>query len=238
MPLPQKPPLNGRIVAEFYLSSETVKRTTLRAYARPPKQQQARVLMYDPIRRILPEYFACGQQEDVLLRCEETLKRKHFDDAEFEERWRKSNRSALAHLRDLSLGGTFENVRSPKASITIGKFDVLSTVDFYGEVVPFATNGKPKSAAVIIYPSGIKKRTPEDRKRWAEIEGEVAFRAAGAGSITVDEVLYVDLPRNEHYRFKSPRTRIWSEIDATCERIFRDWRDLRLELNESEEGLA
>ena len=48
MPVLQKPPLNGRNLAEFYLSSETVKRTTLLAYAKPAKEQKARALMYDP----------------------------------------------------------------------------------------------------------------------------------------------------------------------------------------------
>ena len=229
MALPQKPPLNGRIIAEFYLSSETVKRTTLRAYARPPDEQKARVLLYDPIRRIVSEYFRRGRAEDVLLRCEGTLDRKHFDDASFEERWLKSNRAAVAHLRGIELPGSFEEVRPLKTSITIGQLDVFSTVDFYARFAPSATNAKRKAVAVIVSPSGIKKPKLEDRKRWAEIESEVGFRAAAANGIILDEVFYIDLPHDEHYRFKSPKARVWSEIDATCERIFRDWRDLRLE---------
>jgi hypothetical protein len=42
--------------------------------------------------------------------------------------------------------------------------------------------------------------------------------------------MYLDLGRGESQRFKQPKQRIWAEIEATCERIFRDWRDIRLEI--------
>jgi hypothetical protein len=238
MAVPQKPPLNGRNLAEFYLSSETAKRTALRAYARPPKEQQARILMYDPIRRIVAEYFAGGRPEAILTRCAETLDRKTFGDPTFDERYHKSNRTALAHLRALDLPGTFENVRARRASVTVAKLSVLSTADFYARYVPNAANGKSREVAVIVYPSGIKKRLPEQRKSWANIESEVAFRAAAANGIAVEEVFYVDLPRNELHRFKSPKSRLWEEIDATCERIYRDWRDIRLEIDRAGEEPA
>jgi hypothetical protein len=228
MPVPQKPPLNGRNLAEFYLSSETVKRTTLIAYARPVEEQQARILMYDPIRRIVHEYFASGRSSAVLGRCADTLARKQFDNPSFDEKWHKSNKSALAHLRNLSVPGTFCDTRVARLSIAADKVTVFSTVDFYGRFVPSAANSKERSVGVIVNPSGIKKRLPDQRKLWAQIESEVAFRAADAHGIVIEEVIYIDLMRSELQRFKGPRKRLWAEIVATCERIYRDWRDIRL----------
>ncbi len=54
------------------------------------------------------------------------------------------------------------------------------------------------------------------------------MRAAMENAVKIDEVFYIDLPRGEITRYKSPKQTIWAEIDATCERIFRDWRDIRL----------
>ena len=176
MPIRSTPPLNGRSLAEFYLSSETAKRRkALRAYARPPEEQQARILLYDPVRRAVPDYFADRRSEAVLERCTQTLERKQFDNPIFDAKYHKSNRTAIAHLRDLSLDGTFENVQSRRLSVRIGKINVLSTVDFYAHYTPTIQAAKPRDVAVVVYPSGIKKPRPEQRELWATIESEVAF---------------------------------------------------------------
>jgi len=185
--------------------------------------------MYDPIRRIVREYFADGRSSTVLDRCADTLARKQFDNPSFDEKWHKSNQSALAHLRNLSVPGTFHETRVARTSVAADKVTVISTVDFYGRFTPNAANGKERSVGVIVNPSGIKKRHPEQRTLWAQIEGEVAFRAAEAHGISIEEVIYIDLTRGELQRFKGPKKRLWSEIVATCQRIFRDWRDIRLE---------
>jgi hypothetical protein len=185
--------------------------------------------MYDPIRRIVAEYFATGRAEGVLTRCAQTFERKTFGDPDFAQRYVKSNRSALAHLRDLDIPGAFRNARSKRTSVVVGKLEILSTADFFAQYMRTAANGKERDVAVIVNPSGTKKRLPEQRKLWAGIESEVAFRAAAADGISVDEVIFVDLPRKEIHRFKGPKSRLWAEIDATCERIYRDWRDIRLE---------
>jgi hypothetical protein len=230
MPVPQKPPLNGRNLAEFYLSTETAKRTTLRAYARPPQDQEARIIMYDPIRRIVPEYFANNREAVTLTRCAETLALKRFRTEDFTERYHKTNRSALAHLRDFDIRGMFEMVSPARASITVGKLTVISTVDFYARYVPSASNSKPRQVGVIVNPAGIRKVKEDQRKMWALIEAEVAFRAAASKGIKIEGIMYLDLGRGDLHRFKQPRQRIWAEIDATCDRIFRDWREIRLEM--------
>jgi hypothetical protein len=51
MSIPPAPLLNGRRIAEFYCATEVAKRTVLRAYAKPPEEQEARVILYDPIRK-------------------------------------------------------------------------------------------------------------------------------------------------------------------------------------------
>lgn len=237
MAVPQKPSLNGRIIAEFYLSSEIVKRSTLRAYAKPPDDQKARILMYDPIRRIIPEYLAGTRDDAVLERCRLTLQNRHFDNPRFGQQFVKSNSAALAHLRDIDLAGRFENVTARRGAVTVGKLNVLSTADFYARYIPEGRS-KEKTCCVIVYPAGIKKRAPVDQHLWAAIESEVAFRAANANGIDIEEVLYIDLPRQNIHRFKSPKARLWAEIDATCERIYRDWRDIRLEMGTAEEGSA
>ncbi|MGA8533207.1 MAG: hypothetical protein WB615_03745 [Candidatus Tumulicola sp.] len=191
--------------------------------------------MYDPIRRIVPEYFGSSRAGVILERCAHTLDQKQFEDPTFDEMYRKSNRSALVHLSDLVMPGAFEDLRTLRASVAIGKFVVRSTVDFYAQFVPDAANGKKRSVGVIVYPSGIRKRLPEQRRVWAKIESEVAFRAAASNGIDVEEIMYVDLPRIELYRFKGPSKRLWPEIDATCHRIYRDWRDIRLLMDGSGE---
>lgn len=235
MTLPQKPHLNGRNLAEFYLSTETAKRSTLRAYAKPPEEQEARIIMYDPIRRIIVEYFSHERDVTVLDRCAETLAQRRFKTVDFTERYHKTNRSALAHLRDFDIKGTFEKVQTARASIPVGKLTVISTVDFYARYVPSAANSKSRAVGVIVNPAGIRKSKEEQRTMWALIEAEVGFHAAAKRGATLATVLYLDLGRGQLYRFKQPRRRIWSEIEATCERIFRDWREIRLEMQVGEE---
>ncbi|MBV8299022.1 MAG: hypothetical protein JO083_05720 [Candidatus Eremiobacteraeota bacterium] len=238
MPVPQHPPLNGRNIAEFYVASETAKRSTLRDYAKPPELQQARIIMYDPVRRILAEYFGGGREAAVLDRTVSLVEQPRFESAAYYETWRKSNRAALEHLRDLELGGVFEDVRTVKTTIAVGALMVNSTTDFYATFIPRAPNAKRRCVAVIINPSGIKTSNLEKRKTWVDIEAEVARRAATESGIEIDEVIYVDLPRQDIYRLRGPKARVWAEIDATCERIFRDWRDIRLERRRDEPGTA
>ena len=90
---------------------------------------------------------------------------------------------------------------------------------------------------MIVNPSGIKLASEEKRDVWKSIECEVAYRAALATNLELDEVVYVDLPKDVVTWHKVPKKRVWAEIDATCERIFRDWRDIRLERDE-EQGTA
>jgi len=238
MPVPQRPPLNGRNLAEFYVASETAKRSTLRDYAKPPEQQQARVIMYDPVRRIVAEYLGGGREDSVLDRAESLVEQPRFESETYYETWRKSNRAALAHLRKLDLYGTFEDARAEKATITVGDLTINSTTDFYATFIPRVANAKRRAVAVIVNPSGIKTKNPEKRKTWIDIEAEVARRAAVERGIEIDEVMYVDLPRHDVQKLRGPKARVWAEIDATCERIFRDWRDIRLERRRDEPGSA
>jgi hypothetical protein len=238
MPSPAVPPLNGRNVAEFYTASEATKRTKLRAYAKPPAEQAARVIMYDLLRRSLPEYFGKGRDEDVLTRLGMMLGKRQFSNAEYDATWHKSNRAAVQHLRELDLQGRFEDVRTRRGHVEVRRLRVYSTVDFYATFVPISIRAKPRSVAVIINPSGIKAATAEKRKTWATIEAEIAWRAAQEYGFEIDEVMYVDLPKQEIYRHKGPKVRIWDEIDATCERIVRDWREIRLEQGGEEEETA
>lgn len=231
------PPLNGRNLAEFYVATEAAKRTTLREYAKTPEEQQARIIMYNSIRRIVPEYFKDGRPEDLLVQTERFLADKSFASAEFSETWHKSNRAALANLRGLQIKGQFCEVHTQKTAITANKIRILSTADFYATYVPLSHNSKAKQVAVILNPSGVKK--PQDkRKTWVAIESEVAIRAASHHGIVVEEVLYIDLPKGEISRHAGPKKTVWAEIDATCERIFRDWREIRVEMWQGEAGTA
>lgn len=237
MSAPAAPPLNGRNVAEFYTASEATKRTKLRAYAKPPEEQAARVIMYDLVRRSLPEYFGNGRSEETLDRLGVMLKKRQFSNAEFDATWHKSNRAALQHLRELNLGGRFEDVRARRSQLDVRRLRVYSTVDFYATFIPDSRRAKTRAVAVIINPSGIKG-AEEKRKLWAAIESEIAWRCADEHGIEIDEVMYVDLPKQVIYRHKGPKIRLWDEVDATCERIARDWREIRLEQFRDEEESA
>ncbi|HZO93115.1 MAG TPA: hypothetical protein VFB22_05050 [Candidatus Baltobacteraceae bacterium] len=190
------------------------------------------------MRRILAEYFGGGREDAVLARTASLIEQPRFESASYYETWRKSNRAALAHLRELDLAGTFEDVRTVKAAIAVGDLTVNATTDFYATFVPRSANAKRKRAAVIINPSGIKTSSAEKRKVWVDIEAEAARRAASENGVEIDEVIYVDLPRRDVHRLRGPKARVWAEIDATCERIFRDWRDIRLERRRDEPGSA
>jgi hypothetical protein len=103
--------------------------------------------------------------------------------------------------------------------------------------VPKAANGKPHRVAVIVNPSKIKGGE-EKRKMFMKIESEVAFQAALAGGMKIDEVFYLDLQRRDVYRHEGPKKTIKAEIDAACYRLFRDWRDIRLETTRGDQGIA
>jgi hypothetical protein len=234
MPVPQAPPLNGRAIAEFYTASEVSKLTTLRAYAKPPDEPQPRIIMYDPVRKILREYFGSGRDGTVLDRVAAQLSARGFKTREFTDKWYKSNSSALRALRDLDLGGEMHDVRSPRAAVTVGALRVISSVDFYATFVPRL--GKTRRVGVVINPSGIRKASAEVRRTWISIESEVAWRAAQAAGIEIDEIMYIDLPKSDVQRYKGPKVRIWDEVGATCKRIVRDWREIRLEQDRPEHG--
>ena len=216
MSVPEAPPLNGRRIAEFYTASEVAKRSVLRAYALPAEEQEARIILYDPVRKILPEYFDSGRDTAILDRVGAQLGERSFRTREFTEKWYKSNSSALRALQDLDLAGELIEVDSSRASVKVGRLRLVSTVDFYATFVPRL--GKRRRVGVIIHPSGVAK-PPEARRTWINVESEVAWRAAVAQGIEIDEIMYIDLPKQEIRRYKGPRVRIWDEIGATCERI-------------------
>lgn len=118
------------------------------------------------------------------------------------------NRNALVHLRDFPIPGTFHDTHAARASVTADKLSIISTVDSYGRFLPGAANSKERDVAVIVNPSGIKKLLPEQRKLWAQIEGEVAFQAALAYSASLDEVIYIDLARSELHRLRGAKKRL------------------------------
>lgn len=193
--------------------------------------------MYDSVRRIVPEYFSRGRSEEVLERAERVVADKHFANEDFNETWHKSNRVALQNLRALKVPGEFQNVHVKRTFVIVGRVRVLSTVDFFASYVPKSANGRKKQVGVIVNPSGIK-RSVDKRKNWIAIESEVAVRAAAEHGVEIDEVWYVDLAKNEIIKHTGPKKTVGAEIDATCERIYRDWRDLRLEASQREVGRA
>ena len=87
----------------------------------------------------------------------------------------------------------------------------------------------------IVPPSGIPK-SPDVRARWLNMESAVAWWAAREQGIEIDEIMDIDIPMREVVRYKGQRVRISEEIGATCERILRDWRDVRLEQDPRERG--
>lgn len=231
MTVPQLPPLNGRILAEFYTASEVARRSTLRRYAKPPDEQRAREHMYDPVRRVVAEYFGKGRDGRVLERISATMEGRRFGNATYDETWHKSNRVALKGLESLTLPGTFSDVRSHnrRHSVQVGPLQVRSTVDFYAVYKPLARNGKAKSVGVIVNPAGVQKSSAEKRRAWINIECEVATRVAMALGIEINEIMYVELSKGLITRYTGPKKSIWAESEATCELIFRDWKSIRLD---------
>lgn len=229
MPLPILPPLNARTIAEFATSRPSKQRTTLRRYARPPQQQKAPIVMYDPVRKVLPEYFRGGRDIAVLERVVRLLDEPSAADPGFIERRRKSNRSAIAHLAHLQFDGEFSDVEAKRLVIDIQKVRVKSTADFYATLRPHNKRMKARHIALIVNPSGILRKEEADIKKWWEIESEIAFRAAKANDTTLNEIIYVDLVRERIHRYPKPGERLWADIDATCERIVREWREIRIE---------
>jgi hypothetical protein len=235
MAVPTAPPLNGRRIAEFYVASEVAKKSVLRAYAKPPEEQEARIILYDPVRKVIPEYFRSGRESAVLDRVTKQLETRQFNDRDFTDMWYKSNSSAVAALRDLDLRGTFEDIVSARPSVTAAGLRIISTADFYATFVPKL--GKTRRVGVIVNPSGVTVRN-EKRTIWINIESEIALRAAASERIEVEEAMYVDLRKGDVTRYSGPKKRIWDEIHATSERIVRDWRDIRIEQHAQDEGTA
>ena len=231
MSVPVAPPLNGRRVAEFYVASEVSRRSVLREYAKPREEQEARIIIYDPVRRILPSYFQSGRDPSVLTHLEEQLRAREFKSRDFSETWYKANSSAIAALRDIDLGGTFDAVESRRASVYAGGLRIISTVDVYATFKP--KRGKRVRVGLIVNPVAPKMR-PEKRDLARSIECEIAVRAAASCSIPMDRVLYVDLPKGTVTGYTGPKGRIWDEIGATCELIVRDWRDIRISMSREE----
>jgi hypothetical protein len=229
MHVPSLPPLNARTVAEFFTSGPSRQRTTLRRYARPPEQQKAPIVMYDPVRKVLPEYFRTKRDATVLQRVVRLLDAPSDADPGFIEKRRKSNRNAIAHLEQLQFDGEFADVKSRRIDIAVQKVRVKSTVDFYATFIPASRRKKPRHVGVIVNPSGIPRKDEADIKKWWEIECEIAFRAAKVEGITLNGILYVDLGHEKIHEYLKPSERLWADIDATCERIVREWKEIRIE---------
>lgn len=229
MSVPRFPPLNARRIAEFATSRPSTQRSTLRRYSRPPEQQKAPIVLYDPVRKVLPEYFRAGRDAAVLRRVVSLLEAPSDADPTFVENRRKSNRSAIAHLEQMEFDGAFLDVASKRLDIMIQNVRVKSTVDFYATFRPKNKRMKARKVGVIVNPSGIPRKEEADVALWWHIECEVAFRTAKAAGIKLDEIIYVDLAHEKKYNYPKPAERLWADIDATCERILREWKEIRLE---------
>lgn len=224
-----KPPLNGRNVAEFALSRPSAQRTALRRYARPPEEQRPPILMYDPIRKVLAEYYRSGRDSMVLDRVAALLDAPSAAKPAFVAQRRKSNRAAIAHLRDLNIEGSFEEIEVRRTDITVDRVRIKSTADFYAIFRPANKRMKPRRVAAIYNLSGIDKAASGDRLRWMQIEAEFVFRASSAHGIDLDEVFYIDVRREERHVFSKPSSGLWKDLEAICERIYREWLEIRLE---------
>jgi hypothetical protein len=229
MPIPSLPSLNARMIAEFATSRPSSQRTTLRRYARPPEKQKAPIVMYDPVRKVLSEYFAGGRDASVLQRVVRLLDAPSDADPSFIEKRRKSNRSAIAHLEQMQFEGEFTDVQARRLAIDIQKVRVKSTADFYATFKPQKKRMKWRHVGVIVNPSGVTRKEEADVTKWWEIECEVAFRAAKAHEIKLDEILYIDLGHEQTYKYPRSSERLWADIDAICERILREWKEIRIE---------
>lgn len=229
MPVPPLPPLNARRVAEFFTSGPSRQRTTLRRFARPLEKQKAPIVMYDPVRKVLAEYFRDRRDQAVLERVVKLLDAPSEADPGFIAKRRKSNRSAIAHLEQMQFDGEFNEVESRRTDIVIQKVRVKSTADFYAKFVPKNKRMNIRHVGVIVNLSGIPRKEGPDIKKWWEIECEIAFRAAKASGIRLDEIFYIDLVREQMHKYLMSSERLWADIDATCERIVREWKEIRLE---------
>jgi hypothetical protein len=235
MAVPSFPRLNARMVAEFFTSSPRQQRSMLRRYARPPEQQKAAIVMYDPVRKVLPDYFRAKRDATVLLPVEQRLDEPSKADPGFIEKRRKANRNAITHLKQMQFNGEFINVKRCRLDIVVQNVRVKSTVDFSATFVPANRLKKERCVGVIVNLSGIARKAEADVKKWWEIECEIAFRAANANAIGLDEVFYVDLSREKIHVYRKPRNLLWADIDAICERILREFREIRIETSS---GLA
>lgn len=224
--------LNARAVAAYMTVGESAQRTTLRQYAKPKQEQKAAIVMYDPIRKNLREYFAGGQDSKTLARVRELIE-KHPVENKFDDTYRKSNSRALNNIGNLDLNGKFSDVERYASSTMAGGLLVKSSVDFVATFLPYRAQGKKRRVAVIVNPSGIHRGKPDVRKRFARIECEFALRMLTADKIEVDECSYIDLPKEAIVeRYLQPSTRLWANIDAACERIVVDFKRYRLEREE------
>jgi hypothetical protein len=229
MPVPTLPPLNARTIAEFATSRPSKQRTTLRRYARPPEQQKAPIVMYDPVRKVLAEYFGSGRDPAVLQRVVRLLDAPSHADPEFIERRRRSNRAAIAHLERIQFEGEFSDVKSWRTDIVVQNVRVKSTLDFCAMYAPRNKRMKARHVGIIVNPSGIPRKDEFDIEKWWQIESEVAFRAARTNDVALDEIFYVDLVREETHKYLKPSERLWADIDAICERILREWKEIRIQ---------
>jgi len=226
--------LNARAVASYMTVGESAQRTTLRQYAKPKEQQKAAIVMYDPIRKNLREYFAGGRDEKTIARVRELID-KHPVENKFDESYRKSNNRALINLEKFDLRGTFTDVDRYASSTIAGGLHIKSSVDFIATYAPTSPRGKSRRVAVIVNPSGVRRGNPAMRKRFARVECELALRMIKADNLNVDEIWYIDLPKESiTERYGRTSSLLWANIDAACERIVEDFKRYRLQSERGE----
>jgi hypothetical protein len=224
--------LNARAVAKYMTVGESAQRTTIRQYAQPKKFQMAAVLMYDTIRKSVREYFKSGRDPNVLDRLRAVIEQEPAKNKQAQDRER-ANLRALRNLQDLNLGGTLVDVDRYRGAILVSGLPVKATIDFTATFRPANLRSRERRVAVILNPSGIQRGNPASYKRFGRIECEFALRMLKSDKVTADECWYVDLPRQaivEKYGRCSDR--LWTDIDAACERVVEDFKRYRLQRRE------
>jgi len=215
---------------------ESAQRTTLRHYAKPKIEQTAAIVMYDPVRKILREYFSGGRDVAVLSRVRDVLKRQPIE-TKFDAASTRSNLRALANLENLQLRGDLADIERYSSSTVVAGLEVRATVDFLANFRPAAIRTRRRRVAVIVNPSGVRRGKPEARTRFARIECEFALRMLGADRADVDECWYIDLPKEAVVeRYARVSSRLWADIDAACERMVEDFKRYRLGRERPEEA--
>jgi hypothetical protein len=207
--------LNGRQVAEYMRKGGAARQTMIRRLT-GEAVNAARIVVDDPVRRLITDFFVAGRDRSILARAAGKARLHPVDETPF--RLARSARVLRAVERLATLGRRyrFSEARRASARVLIGGLLVNATPAFVGRAV--RRSGAPGPlCAVIMNTSETRSANPDELAHFARVECEIMLRALRAAGVEVDECWYFDLPTMRRVRrLTRPDRAVWRAIEESC----------------------